>query len=95
MAFTASTPRRRWVNSSNQVGVDAECSQALRPSQRSPVSSNWTTGAAWMRAVSWARNSLRSPVVRAVTAATVPAETGTPNSSPIAWAILPWTGTGP
>ena len=75
------TPRRRWKNSLLKRGVDAECSRWFRPWQRSPVSSRWTTWAALMWALIWARNSVRSPAARAVTAATVPSDTGMPNSS--------------
>ena len=58
MLFIAAVPRRRWKNSLRECGVEAECSQWLRPSQRSPVSSKCTTGEALMRALTWARNSV-------------------------------------
>ena len=87
MVFIASVPRLRWKNSLLYLGVEAECNQWFRPSQRSPVSSKLTTKEALMRALTWARNSVRSAAARAVTAATVPSDTGTPNSSPMAWAV--------
>src|SRR5664279_4260871 len=46
MSFIAATPRRRWLNRSENLSVDAECSQDRRPSLRSPVTSKFTTGEA-------------------------------------------------
>src|SRR5664279_5130643 len=53
MSFIAATPRRRWLNRSENLAVDAECSHVRRPSLRSPVSSKFTTGEAMSCAVTW------------------------------------------
>jgi hypothetical protein len=67
--------------------VDAECTHRSLPSTRSPVSSKLTTGAA----TRWPRTQSVNPsspaAARVVIVATVPIETGVPNSSPNAAAV--------
>src|SRR5664279_2123191 len=87
MSFIAATPRRRWLNRSENLSVDAECSHVRRPSLRSPVSSKFTTGEAMSCAVTWLMNWSRSAAARAVAVATVPVDTGVPNSSDRAIAV--------
>jgi hypothetical protein len=65
--------------------VRAQCTQASFPSTRNPVSSNPATGLAAICLRTWSRNSSSFLAARAVTAATVPDDSGTLNSSASAW----------
>ncbi len=67
--------------------VEAECTHRSLPWTRSPVSSKFTTGAAARFARTDSRNPPSPPAARALIAATVPCETGVPNSSANAAAV--------
>jgi hypothetical protein len=67
--------------------VEAECTHRSRPSTRSPVSSKFTTSAAARLVRTHSRNPPSRVAARVVIAATVPSETGVPNSSVNAAAV--------
>lgn len=77
----ASTPRRGWQEIRVYLSVLAQCTQCSLPSTRNPVSSKPTTSAS----ANFSRTPSRKPCnpseARAAMAATVPSETGVPNSS--------------
>jgi hypothetical protein len=80
-------PRWGWAVSRVYLPVRAQCTQASRPSTRNPVSS---TPATSLATIAWRIRSVNSPslpAARAVTVATVPDDTGTPNSSASACAV--------
>jgi len=88
MASIAFVPRFACTASSTSVAVDAECSQARRPSTRIPVSSKLATGAFVMRpAITGSTFSMIPRAVRFTQPATVPDATGTPNRSLSAAAV--------
>ena len=67
--------------------VRAQCTQRSRPSIRNPVSSNPATPLAVMFPRTRSRKPSSFPAARAVMAATVPDDSGTPNSSASACAV--------
>ena len=67
--------------------VRAQCTQCSRPSTRNPVSSNPATSLAAIRSRTCSRNPSSRPAARAVSAATVPDDSGMPNSSASACAV--------
>jgi len=87
IAFMASVPRLGCTMSRVYLPVRAQCTLCSRPATRNPVSSNPATSAAaiWPRTCS--RNPPGRPEARAVSAATVPDDSGTPNSSASACAV--------
>lgn len=81
------TPRRSCTVISEYLPVDAECTHRSLPSTRSPVSSKFTTGAATRWARTHSVNPPRRWAARLVIVATVPIDTGVPNSSANAAAV--------
>jgi len=67
--------------------VRAQCTQCSRLSTRNPVSSNPATSAAAMLSRTRSRKPPSLPAARAVMPATVPEDTGMPNSSASACAV--------
>ncbi len=65
----------------------AQCTQCSLPATRNPVLSNPATALAVMFPRARSRNSSSLPAARAVIAATVPADSGMPNSSASACAV--------
>jgi hypothetical protein len=74
-------------SAANIAGVEAECSQASRPSMRNPVWSTWASAAWAIRVRMRSTNSPNASAARVVTAATVPWLIGVVNSSVRAWAV--------
>ena len=67
--------------------VRAQCTQCSRPSTRNPVSPNPATGLPAICSRACSRNPPSRPAARAVSAATVPGDSGTPNNSASACAV--------
>jgi hypothetical protein len=83
----ALVPRLGWQVIRVYLSVRAQCTQCGVPATRSPVSSNPATSASARRSVSWLRKPSRRSAARVVMLATVPSDTGVPNSSASAWAV--------
>ena len=84
MAFA---PRRACTMSRVYLAVRAQCTQCSLPSTRNPVSSNPATGLAAISSRARSRNPPSRPAARAVIPATVPSDSGMPNSSASACAV--------
>jgi hypothetical protein len=80
-------PRRSCTKTKLYFPVDAECTHRSRPSTRNPVSSKFTTCAAARLVRTHSRNPLSPFAARVAIVATVPSETGVPNSSANAAAV--------
>jgi hypothetical protein len=83
----ACLPRLGWAISRVYLPVRAQCTPASLPSTRNPVSSKPATPLAAMFWRACSRNPPSFPAARAVSAATVPDDSGTPNSSASACAV--------
>ena len=70
--------------------VRAQCTQASRPATRNPVSSNPATSLAAICSRARSKNPSSRPATRAASAATVPDDSGAPNSSASACAVRCW-----
>ena len=93
IASIACLPRLACTVSRVYLPVRAQCTQARRPSTRNPVSSNPATPPPAICSRTCSGNPSSRPAARAVSAATVPDEHGTPNSPASASAVAPWTRT--
>src|SRR5512135_194855 len=80
-------PRRGWQLTRVYLPVRAQCTQCSLPSTRNPVSSKPTTSQPAISSRTRSTNSPSRPAARAVTPATVPADSGVPNSSANACAV--------
>ena len=87
IASIACLPRLGCTVSRVYLPVRAQCTQRSRPSARNPVSSNPATPLAVMFSRTRSRKPSSFPAARAVMAATVPDDSGTPNSSASACAV--------
>ena len=67
--------------------AEAEWTQASFPATRNPVSSKCATSAAATAARIASSGAPSAPAIRVTIPATAPGETGTPNSSAIAWQV--------
>ena len=87
IASIAFLPRRGCTMSRVYLPVRAQCTQCSRPSTRNPVSSKPATSLAVMFPRTRSRKPSRRPAARAVIPATVPGDSGMPNSSASACAV--------
>jgi len=87
IASIASRPRFGWTMSRVYLPVRAQCTQCSLPSTRNPVSSNPATSLPAICSRACSRNPLSRPAARAVMPATVPDDSGMPNSSASACAV--------
>ena len=87
IAFIASVPRRGWTMSRVYLPVRAQCTQCSRPSTRNPVSSDPATSLAAICPRACYMNPPSRPAARTVRPATVPEDSGMPNSSASACAV--------
>jgi hypothetical protein len=89
MASIACLPRRGCTMSRVYLPVRAQCTQCSLPATRNPVSSKPATSLTVMFSLTCSTKPSSFPAARAVSAATVPGDSGMPNSSASAWPGCP------